>query len=243
MATKEAFLTVNRSLIVALDVSTASELQRLVGQLPATLCRVKIGKELFTALGPRAVEICHAAGHEVFLDLKFHDIPNTCAMAVRAAARLGVWMTNVHCAGGGPMMEAARAVLDGESHRPLLIGVTVLTSMDAATLQTLGVERSLEDQVEALAVLAQSSGLDGVVCSAQEAQRLRETCGTDFALVTPGIRPAWAATDDQSRIVTPHDAVALGSDYLVIGRPVTRADDPAAALARIVDELAHPASL
>ena len=141
------------------------------------------------------------------------------------------------------MMEAARAVLDGESHRPLLIGVTVLTSMDAATLQTLGVERSLEDQVEALAVLAQSSGLDGVVCSAQEARRLRDTCGADFALVTPGIRPTWAATDDQSRIVTPHDAIALGSNYLVIGRPVTRADDPAAALARIVDELARPASL
>lgn len=230
----------NHSIIVALDVSNARALRDLVANLPPTLCRVKIGKELFTALGPEAVEICHGAGHEVFLDLKFHDIPNTCAMAVRAAARLGVWMTNVHCAGGQAMLEAAKDVLAGESHSPLLIGVTVLTSMDTTALQTVGVSRSLEDQVLALAGLAQGAGLDGVVCSAQEARALRETCGAEFCLVTPGIRPTWAVSDDQSRIVTPRDAMQLGADYLVIGRPVTRADEPADALARIIHELAHP---
>lgn len=230
----------SRPIIVALDVSDERALRDLVAKLPPALCRVKIGKELFTALGPKSVDICHAAGHEVFLDLKFHDIPNTCAMAVRAAARLGVWMTNVHCSGGQAMLEAAKNVLSGESHSPLLIGVTVLTSMDAAALQTMGVSRSLEEQVVALARFAQSAGLDGVVCSAQEARALRQTCGAEFCLVTPGIRPAWAATDDQSRVVTPSNAMQLGAHYLVIGRPVTRADEPADALARIIDELAQP---
>lgn len=229
----------NRSIIVALDVSSARELRDLVAKLPPSSCRVKIGKELFTALGPQAVEICHAQGHEVFLDLKFHDIPNTCAMAVRAAARLGVWMTNVHCSGGASMLEAAQTVLAGESHRPLLIGVTVLTSMDPDTLRTIGVNRPLGEQVLALADLAQSAGLDGVVCSAQEARALRERFGHPFCLVTPGIRPSWSASDDQSRIVTPSEAMRLGSNYLVIGRPVTRAEDPATALAAIINELAQ----
>ena len=227
----------DRRIIVALDVSTATELRELVKQIPNTHCRAKIGKELFTSIGPLAIEICHDAGLEVFLDLKFHDIPNTCAKAVRAAARWGVWMTNVHCSGGTDMMRAAREILEGEAHRPLLIGVTVLTSMSGSDLQELGVSRDLESQVDHLAGLANASGLDGVVCSAQETQRLRQSLGADFCLVTPGIRPSWAAADDQNRIVTPKDAVANGSDYLVIGRPITASDHPETAIARIVEEL------
>ena len=227
----------NQRIVVALDVSTATELRELVKQIPNTHCRVKIGKELFTSIGPLAIEICHDAGLEVFLDLKFHDIPNTCAKAVRTAARWGVWMTNVHCSGGTDMMRAAREILEGEAHRPLLIGVTVLTSMSGSDLQELGVSRDLESQVDHLAGLANASGLDGVVCSAQETQRLRQSLGTDFCLVTPGIRPSWAAADDQNRIVTPKDAVANGSDYLVIGRPITASDHPETAIARIVAEL------
>ncbi|MEK9554864.1 MAG: orotidine-5'-phosphate decarboxylase [Gammaproteobacteria bacterium] len=227
----------DQRIVVALDVSTATELRELVKQIPNTHCRVKIGKELFTSIGPLAIEICHDAGLEVFLDLKFHDIPNTCAKAVRAAARWGVWMTNVHCSGGTDMMRAAREILEGEAHRPLLIGVTVLTSMSGSDLQELGVSRDLESQVDHLAGLANASGLDGVVCSAQETQRLRQSLGTDFCLVTPGIRPSWAAADDQTRIVTPKDAVANGSDYLVIGRPITASDHPETAIARIVEEL------
>ncbi|MEL0223114.1 MAG: orotidine-5'-phosphate decarboxylase [Gammaproteobacteria bacterium] len=227
----------DQRIVVALDVSTATELRELVKQIPNTHCRVKIGKELFTSIGPLAIEICHDAGLEVFLDLKFHDIPNTCAKAVRAAARWGVWMTNVHCSGGTDMMRAAREILEGEAHRPLLIGVTVLTSMSGSDLQELGVSRDLESQVDHLAGLANASGLDGVVCSAQETQRLRQSLGTDFCLVTPGIRPSWAAADDQNRIVTPKDAIANGSDYLVIGRPITASDHPETAIARIVEEL------
>ena len=227
----------DQRIVVALDVSTATELRELVKQIPNTHCRVKIGKELFTSIGPLAIEICHDAGLEVFLDLKFHDIPNTCAKAVRAAARWGVWMTNVHCSGGTDMMRAAREILEGEAHRPLLIGVTVLTSMSGSDLQELGVSRDLESQVDHLAGLANASGLDGVVCSAQETQRLRQSLGADFCLVTPGIRPGWAAADDQTRIVTPKDAVANGSDYLVIGRPITASDHPETAIARIVEEL------
>jgi orotidine-5'-phosphate decarboxylase len=227
----------DQRIVVALDVSTATELRELVKQIPNTHCRVKIGKELFTSIGPLAIEICHDAGLEVFLDLKFHDIPNTCAKAVRAAARWGVWMTNVHCSGGTDMMRAAREILEGEAHRPLLIGVTVLTSMSGSDLQELGVSRDLESQVDHLAGLANASGLDGVVCSAQETQRLRQSHGAGFCLVTPGIRPSWAAADDQTRIVTPKDAIANGSDYLVIGRPITASDHPETAIARIVDEL------
>jgi orotidine-5'-phosphate decarboxylase len=227
----------DQRIVVALDVSTATELRELVKLIPNTHCRAKIGKELFTSIGPLAIEICHDAGLEVFLDLKFHDIPNTCAKAVRAAARWGVWMTNVHCSGGTDMMRAAREILEGEAHRPLLIGVTVLTSMSGSDLQELGVSRDLESQVDHLAGLANASGLDGVVCSAQETQRLRQSLGTDFCLVTPGIRPSWAAADDQNRIVTPKAAVANGSDYLVIGRPITASDHPETAIARIVEEL------
>ena len=206
-------------------------------QIPNTHCRVKIGKELFTSIGPLAIEICHEAGLDVFLDLKFHDIPNTCARAVRAAARWGVWMTNIHCSGGSDMMRAAREILEGESHRPLLIGVTVLTSMSETGHQELGSIRELGSQVDYLAGLARDSGLDGVVCSAQEVRRLRQLLGPNFYLVTPGIRPSWAATDDQTRIVTPSEAIALGADYLVIGRPITASDEPGNAVTRIIKEL------
>lgn len=227
----------NRPIVVALDVSTETELRELVKQIPNTLCRAKIGKELFTSIGPLAIEICHEAGLDVFLDLKFHDIPNTCARAVRAAARWGVWMTNIHCSGGSDMMRAAREILEGESHRPLLIGVTVLTSMSEAGHRELGTIRELGSQVDYLAGLARDSGLDGVVCSAQEVRGLRQSLGANFCLVTPGIRPSWAATDDQTRTVTPSEAIAYGSDYLVVGRPVTASDRPGDAVTRIIKEL------
>ncbi|MAW57813.1 MAG: orotidine-5'-phosphate decarboxylase [Oceanospirillales bacterium TMED33] len=227
----------NRRIVVALDVSTATELRKLVKQIPNAHCRAKIGKELFTSIGPLAIEICHEAGLDVFLDLKFHDIPNTCARAVRAAARWGVWMTNIHCSGGSDMMRAAREILEGESHRPLLIGVTVLTSMSEAGHQELGSIRELGSQVDYLASLARDSGLDGVVCSAQEVRRLRQSLGSNFYMVTPGIRPSWAATDDQTRTVTPSEAIAHGSDYLVIGRPITASDHPGDAVTRIIKEL------
>ncbi|MBU26058.1 MAG: orotidine-5'-phosphate decarboxylase [Gammaproteobacteria bacterium] len=226
-----------RRIIVALDVSSATELRELVTQIKDTDCRVKIGKELFTSIGPLAIEICHDAGLDVFLDLKFHDIPTTCARAVRAAARWGVWMTNLHCSGGAEMMLVVREMLEGERHRPFLIGVTVLTSMSLAGLRQLGIERDLGSQVDYLAGLAHIAGLDGIVCSGQETQRLRKSIGQDFCLVTPGIRPVWANDNDQARIVTPAQAIANGSDYLVVGRPITASENPQNAIARIVAEM------
>ncbi|MBH96413.1 MAG: orotidine-5'-phosphate decarboxylase [Gammaproteobacteria bacterium] len=226
-----------RRIIVALDVSRATELRQLVRQIKDSNCRVKIGKELFTSIGPLAIEICHDAGLDVFLDLKFHDIPNTCAKAVRAAARWGVWMTNLHCSGGVDMVAAVREMLEGEAHRPLLIGVTVLTSMSSAGLRQLGIARDLESHVAYLARLAHVAGLDGVVCSGEETRRLRQSIGKDFCLVTPGIRPTWANNNDQARVVTPARAIADGSDYLVIGRPITDSEYPQNAIARIVSEI------
>ena len=226
-----------RRIIVALDVSSATELRKLVEQIKDSGCRVKIGKELFTSIGPLAIEICHDAGLDVFLDLKFHDIPNTCAKAVRAAARWGVWMTNLHCSGGADMVVAVREMLEGESHRPLLIGVTVLTSMSLGGLRQLGIERDLESHVDYLARLAHVAGLDGVVCSGKETHRLRQSIGKDFCLVTPGVRPTWANNNDQARVVTPSRAIANGSDYLVIGRPITASEYPQNAIARIVSEI------
>ena len=229
---------VSSPVIVALDYDSSDAALAMADQLDPALCRVKVGKELFTITGPQLVRELVERGFQVFLDLKFHDIPNTVAAAVRAAAQLGVWMVNVHASGGERMMEAALAALEpfGDS-RPLLIGVTVLTSTAPEELAEIGVNRSLKEQVSALAALVQRSGLDGVVCSAQEAQTLRAQCGEDFALVTPGIRPAGSAADDQRRIVTPAQAVQWGSDYLVIGRPITAAADPAQALQAILQEL------
>ena len=224
-------------IIVALDVSTLADLRCLLAQINSINCRVKIGSELFTAVGPKSIEICRRAGFEVFLDLKFHDIPNTCAKSVRAAARCGVWMVNVHCSGGLEMMHAARDVIEGEKYQPKLVGVTVLTSMAEISLRDSEPNRLVEEQVDYLAGQAQAAGLDGVVCSAQEANRLRKAYGPDFCLVTPGIRPVWSQPDDQMRIMTPRDAIASGSDYLVIGRPITKSESPASTILRIVSEL------
>jgi len=225
--------------IVALDFPDGDQARQFVKRLEPGSCRLKIGKELFTREGPDLVRYFTANGHEVFLDLKFHDIPNTVACACQAAAALGVWMMNVHASGGSKMMSAARAALDdlGGPYRPLLIGVTVLTSMAGEDLRELGVSADPGEQVLRLATLAKASGLDGVVCSPQEAALLRDEFGQTFKLVTPGIRPKGAAIDDQSRVLTPADAIRSGSDYLVMGRPITRAEDPASVLRHINQEL------
>ncbi len=224
-------------IIVALDYSEGDQALALAKRLDPALCRLKVGKELFTAAGPELVESLVDAGFGVFLDLKFHDIPNTVASAVKAAARLGVWMVNVHASGGGKMMAAAREALEGAANRPKLIAVTVLTSMSRGDLAEIGLDVEPRQQVRRLAKLTQDAGLDGVVCSAQEAAMLKGELGRDFLLVTPGIRPADASTDDQSRIMTPAAAIAAGSDYLVIGRPITKAADPLQALRNIHLEL------
>lgn len=224
-------------IIVALDFPSQDAALALAQRLDPRLCRVKVGKELFTRCGPAVVEALRSRGFEVFLDLKFHDIPNTTAMAVKAAAELGVWMVNVHCSGGLRMMAACRETLDkAAGPAPLLIGVTVLTSMEQADLADLGLDIAPQEQVLRLAGLAARAGLDGLVCSAQEAQPLKAQY-PQLQLVTPGIRPAGSAQDDQRRILTPAQAMAAGSDYLVIGRPIAQAADPAQALAAVVAEL------
>ncbi|MEW6120550.1 MAG: orotidine-5'-phosphate decarboxylase [Pseudomonadota bacterium] len=220
-------------IIVALDFPDAASALALVSRLDPALCRLKVGKELFTVVGPQLVRDLVAHGFEVFLDLKFHDIPNTVAAACRAAAGLGVWMLNVHASGGRRMMEAARDALADLPHPPLLIAVTVLTSMHGEDLAEVGISATPADQVLRLARLAQSCQLDGVVCSAQEAALLRASLGTDFRLVTPGIRPAGADTADQRRVMTPVEALRAGATDLVIGRPITGAIDPLAALQAI----------
>lgn len=209
----------------------------LAQQLDPKQCRLKIGKELFTLCGPKVVEEMQKQGFEVFLDLKFHDIPATVAKAVAAAANLGVWMVNVHAGGGPGMMSAAREALEPFKQRPLLIAVTVLTSMSQEELTELGVSSSLQDHVLKLALMTQKSGLDGVVCSAQEAMAISEACGSEFVLVTPGIRPVGADTNDQHRIVTPDQAIKNGSHYLVVGRPITQASNPIAACSQIIQSI------
>jgi len=225
-------------IIVALDFPSAAQAVALAERLNPQQCRLKVGKELFTRSGPQVVESLQALGFDVFLDLKFHDIPNTTAMAVKAAAELGVWMVNVHCSGGLKMMQACREVLDQHTgNTPLLIGVTVLTSMEQSDLVGLGLDVAPQEQVLRLAGLAEQAGLDGLVCSAQEARMLKQQWPAG-QLVTPGIRPAGSAHDDQKRILTPAQAMQAGSDYLVIGRPITQAADPAQALNGILAELA-----
>jgi orotidine-5'-phosphate decarboxylase len=229
-----------RPLIVALDYPDAPSARAFVARVRPEACRLKVGKELFVAAGPGFVAELVDQGFSVFLDLKFHDIPNTVAQACKAAARLGVWMMNVHASGGPRMLAAAREALAGEGgQRPLLIAVTVLTSMGAEELRAIGVQIEPEDQVLRLARLTREAGLDGVVCSAREAARLRGEMGPDFALVTPGIRPAGSEAGDQTRILTPSQALSAGADYLVIGRPITQAADPLAALASISLEIAN----
>lgn len=226
-----------KRIVVALDYPNENQALAMARQLDAEKCRVKVGKELFTRCGPAIVEALQTMGFDVFLDLKFHDIPNTTAKAVRAAAELGVWMVNVHASGGQKMMAAARNELDKvQQANTLLIGVTVLTSMEREDMRGFGLDIEPIEQVKRLAQLTQDSGLDGVVCSAQEVQPLRELIDTEFKLVTPGIRPADAERGDQKRIMTPADAIRTGSDYLVIGRPITQAPDPMAALNAIYAE-------
>lgn len=231
----------DRRVIVALDVPSSEEALAIAARLDPARCRLKVGKELFTSAGPALIEQLMTPGFEIFLDLKFHDIPNTVASACRAAARLGVWMLNVHALGGRAMLQAAREAVEAAPRRPLLIGVTVLTSMSESELREVGIPATPMETVGRLALLAQDCGLDGVVCSAQESPMLRKLVRADFKLVTPGIRPAGAASDDQHRITTPAQAIAGGSDYLVIGRPIARAQDPLAALDAINAEIAGAA--
>ena len=228
--------------LVALDVDTAQQAVSLADTLRGTVGGIKIGSQLFTAAGPDIVRTLVSQGHRVFLDLKFHDIPNTVAGAIKSACGLGVWMVNVHASGGRLMMEAARRAADesaaGGHSRPIVIAVTVLTSLAAGDLASIGLPHSPDDQVLRLAALAQASGLDGVVASPRETAAIRKACGPDFVIVTPGIRGggAQAAPDDQQRTLSPADAVAAGSSYLVVGRPITGAKDPREAAMRIESE-------
>ncbi len=225
-------------IFVALDTPHMDGALSLAGSLAGLVGGIKLGKAFFTANGPQGVRRAAAAGLPVFLDLKFHDIPNTVADAVRAALSLTPVMLTVHASGGAAMMRAAaEAAGEGGADRPLVLGVTVLTSLGADDLAATGLAGPVSDQVMRLARLAQASGLDGVVCSAREAAALRAACGADFKLVVPGIRPAGAAAGDQKRTATPAEAVAAGADYLVIGRPITGADDPARAARAIIDEI------
>lgn len=228
----------SKKVLIALDYDDQDKALAFVKQLSPSTCRLKVGKEMFTLFGPDFVKQLVDLGFDVFLDLKFHDIPNTVAKAVTAAAKLGVWMVNVHASGGVAMMEKAKAALTPFGDKaPLLIAVTVLTSMDEIQLKQLGIDKSPQEQVLYLAKLAQQAGLDGVVCSAQEAQLLKSQLGSEFTLVTPGIRPAGSDAGDQKRIMTPERAVASGSDYLVVGRPITEAADPVAVLTEINESL------
>ena len=231
-------------IIVALDFPDADSALALSRQLSPALCRLKVGKELFTAAGPALVETLVQSGFGIFLDLKFHDIPNTVAQACNSAARLGVWMLNVHALGGRAMLEAAREAIRSSTDRPLLTAVTILTSMGAQDLSEVGISGSPEDAVSRLAALTDYCRLDGAVCSALEASRLRRERRPGFLLVTPGIRPPTESGaqqrpgDDQKRVMTPKLALAAGASYLVIGRPITRAPDPLAALRAIHHEIA-----
>jgi len=224
--------------IVALDYPDARSAAELASRLDPALCRLKVGKELYTAAGPSLIEKLRASGFGVFLDLKFHDIPSTVAGACVAAAELDVWMINVHALGGRAMMEAARAALSRRRAPPKLVAVTLLTSMGVTDMEEIGLAGGPQEAVLRLARMTQACGLDGVVCSAQETAALRRQLGGEFCLVTPGIRPAGAPQDDQERVATPRQAIAGGADYIVIGRPITRASDPLAALRAICSEIA-----
>lgn len=226
-------------ILVALDYADKNAALAFADSISPQDCRLKVGKEMFTLFGPEFVRALHDRGFEVFLDLKFHDIPNTAARAVVAAAELGVWMVNVHASGGERMMSAAReALMPYGKDAPLLIAVTVLTSMEKADLEGIGIMQAPADYAERLARLTHNCGLDGVVCSAQEAVRIKSACGPAFRLVTPGIRPEGSAAGDQRRIMTPRQAVQAGVDYMVIGRPITQSQNPTATLRDILNSLA-----
>ena len=224
-------------IIIALDYPIVAPALALVERLQPALCRLKVGKELFTVAGPALLEKLMQRGFEIFLDLKFHDIPNTTAQACKAAAGLGVWMVNVHALGGRKMLTVAADAIANTSKPPKLIAVTMLTSMAQEDLADIGIHATPAEMVLRLATLTRECGLDGVVCSAQEAALLRKNCGTEFILVTPGIRPAQASLDDQSRVMTPQAAIQAGASYLVIGRPITQAADPLQALLNINKEI------
>ncbi|PKH26820.1 orotidine-5'-phosphate decarboxylase [Enterobacterales bacterium CwR94] len=224
--------------VVALDYADINSALAFVDRIDPALCRLKVGKEMFTLFGPDFVKTLHQRGFDVFLDLKFHDIPNTTAHAVAAAAELGVWMVNVHATGGARMMTAAReALLPYGNDAPLLIAVTVLTSMESSDLADIGINLSPAEHAERLATLTRDCGLDGVVCSAHEAERFKQALGSSFKLVTPGIRPTGSAAGDQRRIMTPEQAQQAGVDYMVIGRPITQSADPALTLNSILTAL------
>lgn len=229
--------TITSPIIVALDKNTMGSALALADTLDPKLCRLKVGKELFTRSGPAIIDALHQRQFEVFLDLKFHDIPNTTAQAVLAAADMGVWMVNVHASAGLEAMSLAKQRLLASGYNTLLIAVTVLTSMDSEALLQTGVTDNLDVQVSRLAQLSKQAGLDGVVCSAQEAKMLKTLCGTDFKLITPGIRLSDDAADDQRRICTPAQALNNGADYLVIGRSITQAVDPVAKLQKILQSM------
>jgi len=220
-------------IVVALDFDHINKAEAFVEKLDPELCRLKVGKEMFTHFGPSFVTALVDKNYDVFLDLKFHDIPNTVAKACQAAADLGVWMLNVHASGGPKMMEHARESLEKHTSKPLLIAVTVLTSMDQQQLNAIGINSTPEQQVLKLAKLTYNCGLDGVVCSAQESSLLKSSIAQNFKLVTPGIRPQGSAKGDQIRVMTPKQAIHAGSDYLVIGRPITQSADPLATLIEI----------
>lgn len=225
----------NSRIIVALDFNSGERALNLTNRLDPALCRLKIGKELFTAAGPGLVEKLISAGFDIFLDLKYHDIPNTVASACKVAAGMGVWMINVHALGGRKMLSAAREAIAPGTAR--LVAVTLLTSMDQDDLNDIGLQGNPEQIVSRLSLLTQNCGLDGVVCSALEVKTLRQLVNADFNLVTPGIRPVDNSVDDQKRIATPAQAIQNGSDYLVIGRPITQAQDPLAVLQQINQEI------
>lgn len=228
-----------KKIIFALDVNGLEEIERFAGMLSGKIGMFKVGKELFTSNGPHAVRAVQQHGGNVFLDLKYHDIPNTVAKAMVEAARLGVQMVNLHALGGREMMETAVAEVRREfgDHRPKLLAVTILTSSTAKTLQQVGIEKPVDEMVVRLARLARDAGMDGVVASPLEIGLIRAACGPDFLIVTPGVRPSFSAADDQKRIMTPAEAVQSGADYLVIGRPIAKAADPVAAAEMIVDEI------
>ena len=222
-------------IIIPLDMEYTSAVS-IADKLDPNICRLKVGNQLFTSSGPKIVKTLHDKGFEIFLDLKFHDIPNTVYESVRSAANLGVWMINVHASGGSKMLDAARKALEGFDKPPLLVGVTILTSISEEILTEIGFN-NLDKQVMRLTKLAQRSGLDGVVCAASDASKVKQTCGESFLTVTPGIRPRDADLNDQSRTSTPKEAIANGSDFLVIGRPITGSEDPTNALENIYKEV------
>jgi len=230
----DAALHDDSPIIVALDFANITDAQNLIAKLDPRMCKLKVGKELFTLSGPKFVEQLVVSGYDVFLDLKFHDIPNTVYGACRAAANLGVWMINVHASGGAKMLQEARRAIDESTHKSLLTAVTVLTSMNEEDLKQIGITDGVEAQIKRLAKLSYDSGLDGVVCSALEAKMIKDCTNANFLTVTPGIRLANSTGDDQSRIMTPAAAIKNGADYLVIGRPITAAKDPKAALLDIL---------